>query len=168
MYVDDIKVAGKKQNIDPMWKELMRDVDLGEPTSFFDHVYLGRTQRECETSKDIVDNERSMFESRIAAGAMEKLSEARRDSRDGPGIPESISTSKFHFVPRASIVSRRLHCSPGGFLRTDALIHLFVSLAARIRGRESKQILIHQTCAKVIHMEFQANIEMGFCRRVAL
>ena len=44
---------------------------------------------------------------------------SRRGSRVGPGIPESISTSKFHFVPRASIVSRRLHCSPGGFLRTD-------------------------------------------------
>ena len=65
------------------------------------------------------------------------------------------STSKFHFVPRASTVSRRFHCSPGGFLRTDLhlskpcfvlircssdetsrphqqpLIHLFVSLAAR-------------------------------------
>ena len=95
---------------------------------------------------------------------------------------------KFHFVPRASTVSRRLHCSPGGFLRTglhlskpcfvptrcssdDAprphqqpLIHLFVSLAAR----ESKRIPIHQTCTKVIHMEFRANIGMGFCRRVAL
>ena len=36
-------------------------------------------------------------------------------SRVGPSIPESISTSKFHYVPRASTVSRRLHCSPGGF-----------------------------------------------------
>ena len=45
-----------------------------------------------------------------------------RDSRGGPDIPESISTSEFHFVPRASIVSRRLHYSPGGFLRTD--LHL--------------------------------------------
>ena len=25
----------------------MKDVDLGEPTSSFDHVYLGCTQREC-------------------------------------------------------------------------------------------------------------------------
>ena len=40
-------------------------VDLGEPTSFLDHVYLGCTQRQCETSKDIVDNYRTMFESRI-------------------------------------------------------------------------------------------------------
>ena len=45
MYVDDIKLAGKKQNLDPMWKVLNKEVDLGEPTSFLDHVYLGCTQR---------------------------------------------------------------------------------------------------------------------------
>ena len=70
-------VAGKKQNIDPMWKILMKDVDLGEPTSFLDHVYLGCTQRECQISKDTVDNYRSMFESRISAGAMEKVPETK-------------------------------------------------------------------------------------------
>ena len=74
MYVDDIKLAGKKRNLDPMWKLLNKEVDLGEPTSFFDHVYLGCTQRQCEISKDIVDNYRTMFESRISAGATEKLS----------------------------------------------------------------------------------------------
>ena len=51
----------------------MKDVDLGEPTSFLDHVCLGCTQRECQTCKDIVDNYRSMFESKISAGATEKL-----------------------------------------------------------------------------------------------
>ena len=30
-------------------------------------------QRQCEISKDIVDNYRTMFESRISAGATEKL-----------------------------------------------------------------------------------------------
>ena len=39
VYVDDIKLAGKKQNLDPMWKVLNKEVDLGEPTSFLDHVY---------------------------------------------------------------------------------------------------------------------------------
>ena len=58
VYVDDIKLA---------------EVDLGEPTSFLDHVYLGCTQRKCEISKDIVDNYRTMFESRISAGGLEKL-----------------------------------------------------------------------------------------------
>ena len=63
VYVDAIKLARKKHNIDPMWKVLNKEVDLGEPTSFLDHVYLGCTQRQCEISKDIVDNYRTMFES---------------------------------------------------------------------------------------------------------
>ena len=43
VYVDDIKFAGKKRNINPMWKVLNKEVDLGQPTSFLDHVYLGCT-----------------------------------------------------------------------------------------------------------------------------
>ena len=53
MYVDDINLAGKKQNIDPMWKVLNKEVDLGEPTSFLGHVYLGCSQRQCEMRKDM-------------------------------------------------------------------------------------------------------------------
>ena len=71
VYVDAIKLAGKKQNLDPMWKVLNKEVDLGEPTSFLDH--LGCTQRQCQTSKDTVDNSRTMFESRISAGGAENF-----------------------------------------------------------------------------------------------
>ena len=67
--VDDITLPGKKQNIEVLNKE----VDLGEPTSFLDHVYLGFSRRQCEISKDIVDKHRTMFESRISAGDAEKL-----------------------------------------------------------------------------------------------
>ena len=73
VYVDDQKLAGKKQNINPMWKLLNKEVDLAEPTSFVDHENLGCTERQCEISKDIVDNYTAMFESRIAAGGTEKL-----------------------------------------------------------------------------------------------
>ena len=73
VYVDDIKLAGKKQNSDPMWKVLNKEVDLWKPTSFFDHENLGRIQRHCEISKDIVDNHRAKFESRVSAGWTEKL-----------------------------------------------------------------------------------------------
>ena len=73
VYADDIILAGKKQNIDPMWKVLNKEVNLGEPTSFLDHVYLGCTQRQCEVIQNIVDNFRTMFESRISAGGTEKL-----------------------------------------------------------------------------------------------
>ena len=71
VYVDDIKLAGKKQNINPMWNVLNKEVDLGEPTSFLDHENLGCTQRQCEISRDIVDNYRTMFESRLSTGATE-------------------------------------------------------------------------------------------------
>ena len=39
--VDDIKVAGKKQHLVPMWKKLIKHVDIEEPTSFLDHVIFG-------------------------------------------------------------------------------------------------------------------------------
>ena len=71
--MDDIKLAGKTENIEPTWKILIEDVDLGEPTSFPDHVYLGCTQRECQISEDIESNYGDMVESRISAGAKEKL-----------------------------------------------------------------------------------------------
>ena len=67
MYVDDIKLTGKKQNINPMWK-VLKEVDLGEPTSFLDHVYLGCTQRQCQMSKDIVDNYRTMLSREFPRG----------------------------------------------------------------------------------------------------
>ena len=75
--VDEKKLAGKKQNIDPTRKILMTDVDLGEPTPFLDQFYLGCTERECQISEDIVDNYKILFESRISAGAMEKLTETK-------------------------------------------------------------------------------------------
>ena len=55
----------------------MKDFELGEPTSFLDHVFLSCTQQESQISKDIVDNYKNMFESKISAGAVEKLTETR-------------------------------------------------------------------------------------------
>ena len=43
VHVDDIKLAGRKQNLDPMRKIRNKEIDLGEPTSFLDHDYLGCT-----------------------------------------------------------------------------------------------------------------------------
>ena len=67
------KLAGKKQNINPTWQILMKDVDLGEATSFLDHVFVWVVLNECQISKDIADKHKNMFDSRISAGAMEKL-----------------------------------------------------------------------------------------------
>ena len=46
-------------------------VDLGEPTPFLDHVYLGCTQRECKSNENMIEEYKKMFGSRI--GATEKL-----------------------------------------------------------------------------------------------
>ena len=59
VYVDDIKLAGKKQNLDPMWKVLNKEIDLGEQhqhLSWIMYIWDG-----------------TMFESRISAGRLEKL-----------------------------------------------------------------------------------------------
>ena len=32
VYVDDIKMAGKKQNMAPTWKKMLKIVDIDEPT----------------------------------------------------------------------------------------------------------------------------------------
>ena len=78
-------MAGKKQKMARVWKKLMKDVDLDEPTSFPDHVYLGCTQRvacnilsaprtDTTKTKEIPITEyREMLEPRFFAGATEKL-----------------------------------------------------------------------------------------------
>ena len=42
---------GWKEKINPMWEVLNKEVDLGEPTSFLDHLYWGCTQRQCENKQ---------------------------------------------------------------------------------------------------------------------
>ena len=83
--VDDIKMSGKKQNIVSHVEEIDENVDLDDPTLFLDHFYLGCTQRECKSNEIIVDEHRRMFESRISAGATDKLpgweNTSRKDGR---------------------------------------------------------------------------------------
>ena len=61
VFADDIKMAGKKQNMAAMWKKLMKIVDTDEQTSFLDHVYLGCTQRECKPDETIIEQYTKMF-----------------------------------------------------------------------------------------------------------
>ena len=51
----------------------MKDADIEESTSFLDHEYQGRTQRECKPNDENVDKHNKMFGSRVFAGATEKL-----------------------------------------------------------------------------------------------
>ena len=63
LYVDDIKLAGKKQNLDPMWKVLNKQVDLGGTNFFLGSCILGphsttkrNKQRYCEQLQNHVRN----------------------------------------------------------------------------------------------------------------
>ena len=40
------KIGWKGKTLDPVWELLDKEVDLEEPISFLDHVYLGCTQRQ--------------------------------------------------------------------------------------------------------------------------
>ena len=66
-------MAGKKWNMVPMWKKLMKHVDIEEPTAFLAHVYLGCIQRECKPNETLIAQFTKIFESSISAGATEKL-----------------------------------------------------------------------------------------------
>ena len=70
--VDDIKLAGKKQKMIRYGKYLINRL-IWENHHHSLTIFLGCIQRQCETSKDIVDNHRTMFESRVSAGGTEKL-----------------------------------------------------------------------------------------------
>ena len=58
--------------MDRIWKK-KKLVDLDEPTSFLNHVYVGCTQRECKPTETIIERYTKMFESLISAGVTEKL-----------------------------------------------------------------------------------------------
>ena len=79
VYVDDINVAGKKQNVAPMWKKLIWNVDIDEFTSFLDHVDLGCTQRERKPNEATIEQHTKKIESRVSAGA---TGENYRDGKD--------------------------------------------------------------------------------------
>ena len=57
----------------------MKHVDLGEPTSFLDHVYLESTQRECKPNEGMVDEYSNMFQPRVSARATAKLPESEKN-----------------------------------------------------------------------------------------
>ena len=67
------KISWKKQNIEPMWKVLMKPVDLGAPTSFLNMFIWSALNENATTSKDIEENYRNMFISEFPQDQLQKL-----------------------------------------------------------------------------------------------
>ena len=57
----------------PTWEKPMKDVDLDEPTTFLDQVYLECTQRDCELNEDFVEQYKTIFETESAICAQQML-----------------------------------------------------------------------------------------------
>ena len=64
IYVDDIKMARKKQYMALMRMKLMKNVDNDERTSFLEHVRLRCAQRERKPNEIIIEEKTKMLESR--------------------------------------------------------------------------------------------------------
>ena len=77
VFVDDIKMDCKNKNLAPMWKKMMKNVDIDEPASFLDHVYLGCIERSCKPNGTIIEQYTKMFESRISAEAIKNYQDDR-------------------------------------------------------------------------------------------
>ena len=60
--LDNLKIGCEETEHGHNVANTHENVDLGEPTSSLDHVYLGCAQRGKQTSKEVVDNYKSMFE----------------------------------------------------------------------------------------------------------
>ena len=68
VYVDDIKMSGRKQNVTPVRKKLMKNVDLDEQTSFLT-TYVWDALNVNARNDIIIEQYEEMFESRVSAGA---------------------------------------------------------------------------------------------------
>ena len=51
-----VKMDGRKHDLEPKWKILLKHIDLEKPTEFRDQVYLGCTQRESKPNNNLVDD----------------------------------------------------------------------------------------------------------------
>ena len=61
VYVDDIKLAGKKQNIDPMWKLLNKAVYLGEPRSCILGMHSTTMRNKQRYCRQLLNHVRNIF-----------------------------------------------------------------------------------------------------------
>ena len=52
--VDDFRMAGKKENLKPMWELLQKHLTLDPPTPISGGVYLGVNQHSIEPPEDMI------------------------------------------------------------------------------------------------------------------
>ncbi len=63
VYVDDFHMAGKAENLAPMWRLLEKKITLDEPISFNQNIYLGCTQTDVVISDAAIKEKSELFHS---------------------------------------------------------------------------------------------------------
>ena len=91
VYVDDLKMVGKKENMEPMWAELRKHLNLDPPSKMIDNQYLGSTQREIIPDPVNVERMGAAFENFSVHKGDEAARVAHPELRkDGQCAPDGI------------------------------------------------------------------------------
>ena len=109
-YVDDYKMAGKKENIGPMWATLRAaGLELEPAVSLKSNVYLGCAQREIVPDMDLIFEKREMM-TRLCHGS----GSGKPEQSNIPDLRASINDSIPNFTasakPKANKKRKRGHC----------------------------------------------------------
>ena len=62
IYVDDFKMAGRAENLKPMWEKIGKLIELEDPTPFHQSNYLGCQQYDVEPDFKLLENKTQLIE----------------------------------------------------------------------------------------------------------
>ena len=77
VYVDDFKMAGKKENMTNMWQELSKELELDPPSKLVDNIYLGCGQTNVIVPPAQVEAKRNLLD-KLLGQEKERFSPSNR------------------------------------------------------------------------------------------
>lgn len=83
VHVDDLKMAGKKENIKPMWAEVKTFMDLEDPRKMVDNQFLGCAQQQIIPAEEDVERIGAAFENFAAKPGDPSARVTHQDLRKG-------------------------------------------------------------------------------------
>ena len=138
----------------------MKNIANEEPTSFLAHVSLGCTQRECKPNEKIIGQYNKMFESRISAGATEKL-----PGWDKPRAKTSAWSYDMEGLARKCVE----RCCKFATKKTEQLIQgcpVLVWTITKLKRKSWKTKVTCQNCAPILYQNactWHELVDLTFC-----
>ena len=95
VYVDDYKLAGKTENLEPMWSSLSKDLDLEPFVPLHGSIYLGNKQYDVEIPEEMVAAKSQLIQNLLYRHR--KIGESSKDSNHSTmrGVDHSEKSRKF-------------------------------------------------------------------------